>query len=89
LNQNQAPISCFDAFSSREADPVSFGSVIEFSGESARFARESGPLAAASIELEASLRYTGTRLRLGDEAFRSAAPRSRAAIGFTSNISKA
>ena len=48
-----------------------------------------GALEAASIELGASLRYTGTQLRLGDEAIRSAAPKSRAAIGFTSNISKA
>ena len=48
-----------------------------------------GALVAASIELGASLRYTGTQLRLGDEAFRSIAPRSRAAIGFTSIRSKA
>ena len=43
----------------------------------------------ASIELRASLRYTGTQLRLGDEAFRGAAPRIPCRSGFISNISKA
>ena len=43
----------------------------------------------ASIELGAALRYTGTRLRMADRAFRDAAPPCLAIAEFILNISKA
>ena len=51
---------------------------------------KSGPAGVpASIELGAALRYTGTRLRMADRAFRGAAPASPADLEFIFNISKA
>jgi hypothetical protein len=47
------------------------------------------PAWTASIELGATLRYTGSRLWAVDRAFRGVVATSSAALGFILNISKA
>ena len=76
----------------RDCVRISDAAYLAFSGRiAARVRPQADPAGrpAASIELGAALRYTGTRLRTADRAFRGAAPACPAAPEFIFNISKA
>ena len=68
---------------------ISVAAHLSFQARSACLALKSDSSQPASIELGASLRYTGTRLWPADRAFRGSALAFRAVPGFIFNISKA